>query len=1012
MKKTVKRILLRALLIMVISTSCWSVVSYTSPQAVYAENNGGHSWTEEADQSIYGDDQSLAGDEETTEKEDPNWFEKLLSFIVRSLGKGFNSLLSGAGASLDRIICGRVASNGEKTAMFTFELIDGNPYGTIGAITFSVIRGMVIIWMIFILLAKLNKAIWSNGNGAARNNFKEGVMTFLLSFCLLFAMPYLLDLVLYLRDQVLWLLLKAFSNVLGDSTTLSLTGSFLKTAEESETITDAIMYLGAVVVSLLFIFDYTGMALAMLIMFVLFGFTVVQMNLDKTAVSGWCKNVFSTVITPVIDLILMFVPLFLSVMFPDMWLLKIVVCMCIIPARRTAKNVLGLSSPGEGIMNAMTALALAHTASNAKRSLGRKMHGIGEKVKNGIADNRSAKYEQDMANAEALDEQEMMAGNGYALLRDGSQYHGFGKSMEQSGDMSKSGAQKSGVYGISGQDKKGAQEIVTDQNAEDMYSGSRGSTSESLRMGVESEAAKNDRFDTEDGAVEDRFNGARRNARRNANGKFTGMDADSDTYSASADLNSPALSRNEIQDQLNNEKRDLTEENNQHRLNVGSLKSQKAALEQKNAELHLDDEVNRHGVKSHNQEIAENNKKIAEINKEIADTNQKMDKNSNRISDIDNSLKRMNMSNSGVPAGVGGGSGRGSGGSSLSDRQRAVMEAHASIDNFEQPEFSALSHAKKAELYRKRAKKQFKSAAAATAAVGVGATVGAAIGGGAGMFYGPQLAAAGVVGGFDVASGSVVEAGAYVAGSVIGKPISGGLSAARSGINHIRGKAPVQQVNTTPQYQNVTQSIGNDTSSFIAGAGSVPVGPAPTAPTGGNGGAARVIPVAVSGGTAATSYTPVVNPGVQMGRMNSYGSYDIPQVTGTYTSGVASAADRINAMYNANRGIVIGGCSSVLESATWKTGAAQASMPYFTDQSYSGLSAQQKFEMVHAARMAYFNDQVCGQVAAKLNIVKGSDEYKVLEGRIAGDIDERMRMDTAVFMKEHEFDGYDAPNIF
>lgn len=634
---------------------------------VYADSKG-HSWTEEADQSIYADEKGFMQDEDTSEEQEAGSAEKFLSSIVVSLGSGVNSLLAMADCDLDSIICGRVGS-GAQTAMFTFELVSGNAYGTIASIAYTILRSVLFTWMVFILFGKLIKAVWSGGNGQVRNNFKEGVMIFCISFSLLFLLPYLLDLWLYLRDGLLHFIKSGFLEKMGNHTTLSLIGTFHETAETSGKITDALMYVGAVGITLWFVFDYVSMALSMMLFFTLFPFVAIQMNLDKKAIGNWCKHVFSMTITPILDIILLCIPLLFSVFFPNAWLIKMILCACIIPARRVAKNFLGLSSPGEGMLSAVSALMALRSASNMVKRTGSRVSNIGNKIKNGRADMQRARMESDLGAAEQSGMDSVMGRNGFSR-------------MENDGVLDS--AQEKG-FGLG-------------------------------------RVAKNFKF------------GEKRKSKNVSKGESVTA---AEEYKSQVG-NKDGYSRDMIMDRMNDKKRDLVHNNNAIGSRISALKSEKAKLEKDNAEMRLQDEE-AGGYKTHGVDIARNNSRIADINTMIAGEEQNMESNKGMISDIDASLKNMGLSSSGVSSQISGGGSGAQGNNGLNERQLEVLRKHATIDNFENPEFAGLSHADKAELYKKRAKRQFKSAAVSATVGTVASAMGTAGAVALSSFYGPAI---------------------------------------------------------------------------------------------------------------------------------------------------------------------------------------------------------------------------------------------------------------------------------
>ena len=741
--KGLKRILLLVLTVTCFF-SCSVMYAYAADDAVDDSLVGaGHSWTESADQSIYTGDESLSADEDTSDDgdRDVSTGEKILSGIVRGLAAGVNKLLSFGNVSLDSIVLGRVGGNAD-SAMYTFELVNGNPYGTVAAIGYSIMRSMVFVWMIFIIMTKFVKSIYSSGDGQARNALKQSISSFVLSMCLLILMPYLLDVALYLRDQILYGIFSKFLGLIdSDSASLSLIGAFKDTAESSKTLSDAVMYLGASFLSVWFIFEYVGMALALLLMVLLFPFICVQSNVSKNALGEWVKNVFSTVVTPILDIVLLCIPLLFATFFAEAELLKLALCACVVPARKTAKNFLGLSSAGAGVLTAMSALAMARGVSGGAQKIGRGIRNAGDKVKNGVQDMQRSKYERDAASAEQADKDDAMASAGYRKVSEGGVV-----SSQEFGTKASSESRKLSTFGLSDD-----------------------STKKNEAMNLESvEGSSNSKGDV-DGVMG--AGGVSMDSIRNSLEKDK-QEAETLTATSKVTLNTLQKRKTEIEEEnagLNSRNSALAQEN-------ANYEHKNAELEELRANSHDDGEraslqgqilANRTKMAANKQTMADNQSRIsankssiAAINGNIAQENANIAQNGQQITSLNNAASNIRAASSTLG---------GKSGASVSPRMQEVMRNHATISNFETPEFSGLSHADKAQLYKARARKQFVSAGGSIAGTAAGAAVGATIGMGAGLFYGPTVSAA--------AAGAMAGAGASVLGATV--------SAAATGVGNV-----------------------------------------------------------------------------------------------------------------------------------------------------------------------------------------------------------------------------------
>lgn len=739
------------------------------------------SWTDGADQSIYSSSAGVDMEktEESTEVKEPSKVEQWFSGVVIGLADGLNDMFSKLDMSLDQVVCGRVGSEGSKIALFSFELVEGNPYGTIAAVIYNSIRSIIFVVMAVLLATFFSKFSVVSGNSSERARFKDTLTNYLWSYGVLFLMPYLLDLWLYIRDQILYVVLIVQGDFLNKLTnnpgeSLALVGYFKSLAESSASIVDALMYLGAVIITLFFAFEYAGMSMAMLIMMILFPIMCVKANIERGALSGWVWDVFSISFTPIMDMILLSVPLYMGALFPEQWLLKILTCVLVIPTRMVAKRLLGMTSAGGGLLNGMMAFAALRSGANMAKRGASRVASIADAVKNSHSDKEKSKYHNEMAAAENEDKKDVMKANGFDALSsapEGKSSFGIGKEGKKSRLAAM--AESFGFHGKEGEAKA------------EVSDGEMDGTSES--MSGMSSLSRIETSGAEDGET---FDGVARN--------------------------------------LAKEKGALKSENSQSRQRIADLNRKKSDLQKRNADL-KQQEAESGGWESYEWEIAKNNTKIAGYNQQIADEQKKIAANDTRMSAIDANLNSM--------SGVSGGKA-----SSISDRQMAVLQRMANVNNFESPEFSNLSHADKAALYQKRARRNMVRAAARSvpivtgtlagaslaAAGGAGAVVagglaggalgssgsftGSMLGLGAGMFMGPAAMVNAVNIG-SMAGGAVNTAVSGVAGSAINAAVGSKLSNPSvqtryiSNVNAAAYASDPQQVQLAVQRANVTGGV-------------------------------------------------------------------------------------------------------------------------------------------------------------------------------------------------------------
>lgn len=310
--------------------------------------------------------------ENATAKE-AKWLEKQFIGLLRAPGDILLGLEESWGMSMDSIVYGRIAHSG--TNYYGFELEKGNPYGIVGAYVYNMFRLIcwVMIWCIF--MGQLVKGLIFGNSVKNREEAKSSLDKFIMISLFLYLMPYAVDLMIYVRDVFLYLINSMAS-------TVSMTGSNGAAVSLEKGIAEifsgmadnswiwAVVFSASTVLALYFAYVYVGVALGMTIYFCLFPMVCVMSYTDKNLLNNWFKNVLSALLVPVIDSILLLLPVTVyNVVYGQgvhilAGLLTLMICMMLIPTRRTVGQILGLNMGGIGAMAgaAMGALALARSA--------------------------------------------------------------------------------------------------------------------------------------------------------------------------------------------------------------------------------------------------------------------------------------------------------------------------------------------------------------------------------------------------------------------------------------------------------------------------------------------------------------------------------------------------------------------------------------------------------------------------------------------------------------------------
>lgn len=350
----------------------------------------GSPWMEGVDESIYSNPIDAKEDQEAIEPDDPGTVEKYLSELLRNASSSLISLLEdNLGVGIDRIIFGRVGSgNPDSVNIFGFELRSGNPYGVTASVCYSLLRGIIFVLIGVSFVFMLAKGAWTGNTAQSREQIKANVFSVASKFVMLIMMPYLMDVVLYVRDVCLYGIKQLTGQMITGGATLSLSSAFLANAERTGRFVDAVMYLGTVVLTLYFAFIYIAVAIDLLVCFIAFPIMCLLHSPKKDLLGNWMMNVLSDILTPVLDAVLLLIPLLTSLMLSDVVkgvaVIQLIMCMLIIPSRNRIKVLLGIQSNERGgIFGAMALL-----------TLGRALTG---KVKNAF--NRASDIRSDMQNS-------------------------------------------------------------------------------------------------------------------------------------------------------------------------------------------------------------------------------------------------------------------------------------------------------------------------------------------------------------------------------------------------------------------------------------------------------------------------------------------------------------------------------------------------------------------------------------------------------------------------------------
>lgn len=765
MKKRKHKIWLLLVVLCLIFLSGETLVVYATEDGLTNEVNEANEnrfsekspWLDHADESIYSDDIDAGETPQQIEPKDPGLVEKYASELIRNATSSLISLLEGKmGAGIDRIIYGRVGSGKPNSVnIYAFELRSGNPYGVTASVCYALLRSIIFVLLGIYFVFILAKSAWTGHTAQNREQIKSNIYLIAVKFIYLALMPYLFDVVLYVRDVVLHGLKSVTGMMLADGAKLSLSNAFLLNAEFTGRFIDAMMYLGTVGLTLYFAVIYIAIAIDMLVCFIAFPILCLMQSPKRNLMDSWVMTVLSNVLTPVLDAVLLLIPLLTSMMLADVIegiaFIQLIMCMLIIPARNRIKTLLGVQSNERGgFFSAMALLALGRTiAGKTKGAIKR-----GADIRSDLEKSRAHK---EMADADEEESDAILGGFGQNSTKSRA---GQGTLEELSSrDENSLGELDTSAIDAGGPEERSVEDYDAGYSEDPFYSAYDTDLERHESMPVqaedfgESEIIGESEGEFHEGIPEragTAGEGIEENRTSNESikaGALEGKPEEMETQEGnvpedlketevSGGVNGEVLSRNQIL-------RDLDKSMEQKQQTIDALKVQKAGFQTE--QKRVESQMLNHDRGS--EEYRQLEKQRAQMALRASEAEQKIAGQMQNLNQLRNEAKAVKGSMAGATPTL------------FDDKKAEILCKRANINNFDQPEFrNALSNAQMAKLYQKRAAQNLAKGVAAT----VGTFAGGAMLGGAAMFMQPGTAMMGVTAG--ASAGAAVGSGIISAG--------------------------------------------------------------------------------------------------------------------------------------------------------------------------------------------------------------------------------------------------------
>lgn len=695
----------------------------------------------------------------TWSNEEISWINAIMGRIFASPGQGIEYALGMANISIQSIMFGKAADgdpidlNGGSISagnLFQFSLDDGNPYGYIGATVYAVLRTIVCLFIAVMVMYQLAKA-GVTVTGQDKSMMKESVYSAVIILAMLFFMPNIIDILVYLKDVIL----VTVSGMLPEGVSMDIVGSFWVAFLCESGFLNGLMYSASVIFMLYLMFLYIGNAIALACLFAFFPFVAFLSMSDKGTFMNWFKQFLGTVMVPVIDGILLLIPAYLMKLAGGSFisaLISFIACLFIVPARKAVREALGLGGAGWGEGAGLSAFRMAKATAGA--AVAKAASGIKDAALEAHDKNKQDRMEEEDAAREAATHDDLARNE-----------HGL-KDTNVNTDNMKPNSQKEGEKDNSKLDKfekqgEGAEKEQRQQgkNDEQLINGGQADINDKTKNPLDED--KGARTEGEDEAIRNPQGDVQSMEEPPYGANVDGQASDASTSPA----NNAEYLGNDADRMANLENIDrLQEQKDAESARYEGLVNEENALKNANeAESRLDEAQKNFDAVDRNPNSTEEQKEQAgaeleratnEYNKALdalppgLETREARNGRSDKIQDekngITNNLRDLNtIQNNAMQREaryasmdkLTGGSGeRFSGAQEMAMRrsQEQVLRAHANHRNFDSKEMSGvLSNADKAKFYRERAqahKHQVAKNNLTAAGKGLSAVGGAAVG--------------------------------------------------------------------------------------------------------------------------------------------------------------------------------------------------------------------------------------------------------------------------------------------
>ncbi len=239
-----------------------------------------------------------------TSKEKEGFLSKQLGNLLHWLARDAQEDLQTANLNLtiDGVVFGKLAQP-TGVSYTSFDLSDGNIYGIVGATVYTIFRGITYSGLFIMFLYLLAKNLFST-SPKAKEDFKQGVYGIIIHFGLIYFMPQLVDIFIFLRDQFLYLIA---TKMMG-SDKASILDTMHTVYENSPSLARAVVYCATVFATFFYIGKYISVAIQETLLFGFFCVFNLLGTEKKKFLTDWTGVFFSNLMMPVIDVVCLLLP--------------------------------------------------------------------------------------------------------------------------------------------------------------------------------------------------------------------------------------------------------------------------------------------------------------------------------------------------------------------------------------------------------------------------------------------------------------------------------------------------------------------------------------------------------------------------------------------------------------------------------------------------------------------------------------------------------------------------------